>query len=116
LGALLILLRSIGQVIFLIVNTQNYYWISGRISILPLTFCPSFDAFPVKRKSFIASDEFWEKFSDVDITYNMVNPGQVTYTQMFLFYGLTAHSNYWDKHVDAISCLLLVVDKSVTTP
>ena len=75
-----------------------------------------FDKFPVKRKTFIASDQFWEKFSDVDITYNMVNPDQVGYTKMFLFYGLKAHSNYWDEHVDAISCLLLIVDKPVATP
>lgn len=75
-----------------------------------------FDAFPVKRKAFISSDQFWEKFSAVDITYNMVNPKQVSYIQMFLFYGLKAHSNYWDKHVDAISCLLLVVDKPVSSP
>ena len=68
-----------------------------------------FSNFPAKQNKFINSKEFWDKFGNIDITYNMVNPQQVSYAQMFLFYGLKAHQMYWDKHIDSKSCLSNIV-------
>jgi len=69
-----------------------------------------FDNSPSKQASFISSDEFWRKFSNIDVTYNMVNPKQVSFTQMLMFYGLKAHQTYWDKHADSKSCLSKIVE------
>ena len=68
-----------------------------------------FDAYPAKRHSFVGSEEFWNNLGDIDITYNMVNPKQVSFVQMLLFYGVKAHQTYWDQHVDSKSCLSNVV-------
>jgi len=68
-----------------------------------------FDGYPVKKKTFINSEEFWDKLGSVDTTYNMVNPRQVSFLQMLMFYGLKAHQTYWDKHVDSRSCLSQVI-------
>jgi len=68
-----------------------------------------FDNFPVKQRSFVDADAFWERVAPVDITYNMVNPRRVSLFQMFLFYGLKAHRMYWDEHADAKSCLSTLV-------
>ncbi len=64
---------------------------------------------PVKQKKFIDSDAFWKRFDDIDVLYNIVNPKQVSFMQYILLYGLRAHQMYWDKHVDAKSCLFKVV-------
>lgn len=63
---------------------------------------------PAKQLKFIKSESFWKQFNDIDITYNLVNPNQVSILQMFLLYGLRAHRMYWDKNVDAKSCLFVL--------
>lgn len=69
-----------------------------------------FDGFPKKQQKFIDSTAFWENLGKIDITYNMVNPSQVSYLQMLMFYGLKAHQMYWDKHLDSRSCLTRLMD------
>jgi len=64
-----------------------------------------FDGYPAKRTAFIKSEEFWKSVENIDVAYNMVNPKQVSFVQMLMFYGLKAHQTYWDKHVDSRSCL-----------
>lgn len=71
-----------------------------------------------KQMKFIASEAFWKTFNNIDLTYNMVNPKQVSLVQMFLFYGLKAHQMYWDQHVDSKSCLFNLVkrDTNIENP
>ncbi|MEW8627050.1 MAG: hypothetical protein AB2551_14955 [Candidatus Thiodiazotropha sp.] len=68
-----------------------------------------FDASPIKQEKFISSIEFWNNIGQIDITFNMVNPAQVSFTKMIMFYGLKAHQMYWDEHLEARSCLISIV-------
>ena len=86
-------------------SLRTWHNIHSDLDVLSTKFANS----PVKQSKFIESEEFWGKFGSIDIKYNMVNPEQVSYTQMLLFYGLKAHQMYWDKHVDSKSCLSNIV-------
>lgn len=86
-------------------SLRSWHNINSDLDVLSTKF----SGFPVKQNKFIKSKEFWEKLGNIDITYNMVNPRQVSYIQMLLFYGLKAHQMYWDKHVDSSSCMSSIV-------
>ncbi len=66
----------------------------------------SLDNDKTKKLSLIKDEQFWETLSFREYSYNIFDSNSVGYLELFMFYGIRAHSMYWDRHSDSKSCLV----------
>ena len=89
----------------------DWYNVNADLDVLASKFADR----PFKQSRFVHSDVFWQRFPQMDISYNIVNPERISKLQALLFYGVRAHQMYWDQNdVDARSCLDPLVQRMIT--
>ncbi|MBN2716076.1 MAG: hypothetical protein JXX14_09495 [Deltaproteobacteria bacterium] len=90
---------------------RNWFNVNAELDVL----ASKFENRQYKQKRFLNSDAFWNRFSNMDISYNIVNPERVSKFQALMFYGIRAHQMYWDQYnIDARSCLNPLVQRMST--